>query len=333
MTHLPEIVIESGLLDHLDTKYLTKRCAIICDDIVAALYAEMLMRQLGGEILLCTFPYGESSKTRRTKELIEDQMLDRGFGRESSIIGLGGGVATDIAGFVASTYCRGIPYVSIPTTLLGMCDAGLGGKTGVNVPQGKNMIGTFYQPKAIYIDPSTLKSLPLKEKRCGAAEMIKHGMIADSNYFAYLQNNHKRLFQEPYLTEAISESVRIKKEIVLADEREVTGRRSTLNFGHTVAHALEKLSHYTLSHGEAVAIGILAESKMSGMDTGAIKDLLLAFELPIQPSFSVSPEQLYDAMKHDKKAVNGVPYFVKLEAIGLAGACTPVEKQMLETLW
>lgn len=331
------IWIENGLLEHPEKllSLLERRCAVISDTVVAPLYAEKLVNRLDIDAFLCLFPSGESYKTRQSKELIEDQMLERGCGRDSCILAIGGGVVSDVAGFVASTYCRGIPYVIIPTTLLGMCDAGIGGKTGVNVPQGKNMIGTIYQPRAICIDPSVLKSLPAKEKRNGVAEMIKHGLIADVHYFEYLETHQGTLFQEPFLTEAITESVRIKKAVVQEDEYD-RGHRLALNAGHTIGHALEQLSGYTLAHGEAVAIGMLAESRLSNLDgksLARLDALVQAFGLPVKPPFTVSLEQLYEVMTRDKKSINGIPHFVKIEAIGRAGACVPLSKEQLHFLW
>lgn len=332
-----DIEIKSGLLSELPT-YLAsfkERIAIITDENVAKLYT------LPGDYLF-TFPHGEQNKTRETKQRLEDQLLEKGLGRDTCIIALGGGVVTDLAGFIAATYCRGVPLVMIPTTLLGMVDASIGGKTGVNVPQGKNLIGCIYQPKKVCIDPATLKSLPLNELSNGVVEMIKHGLIADAQIFAYLENHAKQLLalDPAVLEQAIFDSCRIKKEIVEEDERE-KGKRHLLNFGHTVGHALERLTNYALPHGEAVAIGLLAESHMAVQlgylaesDLERIRRVLQAYAVPLKMP-KVAPEALLKAMASDKKALKAKPRFVLIEAIGSpmpfgGNYCTEVEEGVIK---
>ena len=223
-----------------------------------------LYLQLGLEAILFSFPNGEQHKSRATKEKLEDQLFEKELGRDICVIALGGGVTTDLGGYLAATYCRGVPLVMMPTSLLGMVDASIGGKTGVNTPYGKNLVGSIYQPKKVLIDPATLQSLPLKELRNGIVEMIKHGLILDRDYFTYLNEHADQLLELDLsiLEKAIFESCRIKREIVEQDDRE-SGKRNLLNFGHTVGHALENLTHYSLAHGEAVAIGILVESHLA----------------------------------------------------------------------
>jgi 3-dehydroquinate synthase len=342
-----EIEIGSGLLN-VQTKYLSSlasRFAIITDDKVTPLYGEQLQAYLvssGLEVDLFSFPNGEQYKTRETKELLENQLFEKGFGRDSCVIALGGGVVTDIAGYLAATYCRGIPLVMIPTSLLGMVDASIGGKTGVNAFYGKNMLGCIYQPKKVVIDLSTLKSLPKKEFASGVVEMIKHGLIADFKLFEDLEKHPNELLalDSSFLERVIFESCRIKKEIVEQDEKE-KGKRHLLNFGHTVGHALELLTHYSLSHGEAVAIGLLVESYLS-LTSGVldqqsfdrIKKNLIQYDLPLKLPSRFSIPTILEAMALDKKSLRGQPRFVMINAIGSplihdSSYCAHVEASLL----
>ena len=324
---------------------LASRFAIITDDRVSLLYGEQLHKSLfsyGLEVYLFSFPTGEQYKTRATKELLENQLFEKGLGRDTCVIALGGGVVTDMAGYVAATYCRGVSLVMIPTSLLGMVDASIGGKTGVNVPYGKNLLGCIYQPKKVLIDPSTLKSLPKKELANGVVEMIKHALIADCALFTYFEEHADQLLAlDPEILEkVIFESCRIKKEIVEQDEKE-KGKRHLLNLGHTIGHALERLTHYTLSHGEAVAIGILVESYLS-VQLGAldqksfdrIKKNLVQYTLPLLLPSQLPVQTILDAMALDKKSVRGQPRFVVIDAIGSPLAydssyCTHVEESLI----
>jgi 3-dehydroquinate synthase len=310
------------------------------------LYGEKLQKSLsssGLEIHLFTFPNGEQYKTRATKELLENQLFEKGLGRDTCVIALGGGVVTDMAGYLAATYCRGVPLVMIPTSLLGMVDASIGGKNGVNVAYGKNMIGCIYQPQKVVIDLTTLNSLPKKELANGVVEIIKHGLIADYDLFEYLEKHSEKFLALDYavLEKAIFDSCRIKKEIVEQDQME-KGKRHLLNFGHTIGHALERLTHYSISHGEAVAIGLLVESYLS-ITLGAlnqssfdrIKNILVRYGLPLQLP-SVFPVQIMlEAMAMDKKSRKGQPRFVMIEAIGSPLAygsnyCTHIEESLIK---
>lgn len=343
-----DIEIGSGILnrqtDFLST--LASRFVIITDDNLAPLYGENLHKTLsaaGLEVYLFSFPAGEQHKTRGTKELLENQMFETGLGRDTCVIALGGGVVTDLAGYLAATYCRGIPLVMAPTSLLGMVDASIGGKTGVDVPYGKNLLGCIYQPKKVVTDLSTLKTLPKKELANGAVEMIKHALIADSKLFDDLEkhSNHLLKLDTPYLEKAIFESCRIKKGIVEQDEKD-KGKRHLLNFGHTIGHALERLTHFSLSHGEAVAIGIMVESHLSlqlgALDQnsfGRIKQILVQYGLPLKLPTQIPIQALLDGMVLDKKSVRGQPRFVMIEAIGSPYIqkncyCTPVEETLLK---
>jgi 3-dehydroquinate synthase len=343
-----EIEIGNGLLN-FQSQYLNSlasRFAIITDDKVAPLYGEQLQEDLassGMEVYLYSFPNGEQYKTRATKELLENQLFEKGLGRDTCVIALGGGVVTDIAGYLAATYCRGIPLVMIPTSLLGMVDASIGGKTGVNAPYGKNMLGCIYQPKKVVIDLSTLKSLPKKELANGVVEMIKHGLIADCKLFEDLEKHSDQLLalDSAVVGKTIFESCRIKKDIVEQDEKE-KGKRHLLNFGHTVGHALERLTDYSLSHGEAVAIGLLVESyfslKLEAFDQNSfdrIKKILIRYGLPLQLPSRLSIPAILDAMALDKKSLRGQPRFVMIDAIGSpkiydSSCCSHVEESLIE---
>lgn len=342
-----DIEIEAGSLErqasYLST--LASRFAIITDDKVAALYGEQLSRTLisaGLENHLFSFPGGEQNKTRATKELVENQLFNCGLGRDTCVIALGGGVVTDIAGYIAATYCRGIPLVMIPTSLLGMVDASLGGKTGVNVPHGKNMLGCIYQPKKVVIDPLTLKSLPKKELSNGVVEMIKHGLIDDLNFFEFLERHSSSILtlDLSIIEDAIFESCRIKKKIIEQDEKESSKRR-LLNFGHTIGHALEKTTNYALSHGEAVATGILVESyistqlgKLPQSSFARIQTILIKFGLPQKLPDQFNMQAIFKAMAMDKKSIEGKPRFVIIENIGSPCSyhfnyCTAIDESLI----
>lgn len=327
-------------------KKLAHKFAIISDSKVAEKYGQSLRdfwHKEGLDVHLFVFSSGEQSKTRETKIALENQMFEKGFARDSCLIALGGGVATDVGGFIAATYCRGIPLVMIPTSLLGMVDASIGGKTGIDVPYGKNMIGSIYQPKKVVIDIETLQTLPLKELRNGIVEMIKHGIIADPSYFQYLETHVADLLhlKTPIVTQAIYESCRIKKEIVEEDEKE-SGKRHLLNFGHTVGHALETLTHYSIAHGEAVAIGMLVESHLA-LQSGylkkeafdKIKKILIDYGLPLTLPSNLAIEAILETMTLDKKSRKGQPRYVMIDKIGSAlpfegHYCTEVDQNMIK---
>jgi 3-dehydroquinate synthase len=314
-----DILIGRGLLAQLPT-LLATHCpsstyVVISDSHVGPRFGESVvagLRQAGYTALLLTFPAGEWNKTRETWSALSDRLVDAHVDRGGVVIALGGGVVGDLAGFVAATYLRGIRYVQVPTSLLAMLDASIGGKTGVDLPQGKNLLGAFHQPRVVVADLETLSTLPGPQFAAGMAEAIKHGVIADAEYFAGLERDHGRLVARDAeaLEHMVKRSVEIKAEVVAADEREA-GRRAILNFGHTVGHAIESTSGYGVLHGEAVAIGMTFESRLAERagiaEAGTAKriaQVLTRFSLPLElPDTPV--DALIDAMWHDKKAQNG----------------------------
>ena len=305
---------------------------IISDDKVKTLYAEklkMAFTENGFACLLLSFSAGEKSKTRATKELLEDKMLEKGFGADTCIIAIGGGVTSDLAGFIAATYCRGIPLVLIPTSFLAMVDASIGGKNGVNTPYGKNLIGTTTDPNKVIIDSDTLKTLDPKDLRDGFVEVIKHALIWDESLFDYLEKHAENLLSLDLLDidEIIAKSCQIKVKIVLEDTQR-KGIRNLLNFGHTIGHAIENLTNYELSHGEAVAIGILVESyiafKLGVFDYPSIeriKNLFLKIRLPLKLQNKLAISDLLQAMTIDKKSLKKTPRFVIIDKIGSCLNC------------
>ena len=323
-----------------------KRFAIITDEKVAALYKNPFREFMEEQELKCTFITfrgGERSKTRRSKEEIEDKLLEEKMGRDTLLIALGGGVVTDLCGFVASTYCRGVPYLSIPTSLLGMVDASIGGKTGVNVKQAKNIIGAIYPPLAIFSDFSMLKTLPDKEILSGSAEIVKYGLIADKHLFSALVEDLDKWQQrdEDFFQKIILKSCKIKQKVVFHDLKE-SGERRILNFGHTIGHAIEALEDYTLSHGIAIAMGMIVEALISQKlghldqkDFDEIYELIKIMGFPLKLSDKVTPLAMKNRMKHDKKAEKTTARFVVLDGIGktlrFKGAyCSAVEPSLID---
>jgi 3-dehydroquinate synthase len=307
------VYIETGLLgrlgaligEHLDGR----RVAMIADATVHRLYRDGRLGPVTWDGDALTFEPGETSKTREEWGRLTDELLRRGYGRDSGIVTLGGGVAGDLAGFVAATYLRGVPYLQTPTTLLAMLDASVGGKTGVDTPEGKNLIGAFHPPVAVIADPAALATLPEREFRGGLAEAVKHGVIADPAYFEWIEREADALLarDRSALEWLVRRSVEIKAEVVSADERE-GGRRAILNAGHTVAHALERASSYGVPHGEAVALGLVAEAALAeelglaaaGLCT-RVAAVLSRLGLPVRLALPLSPDALIPAMTNDKK--------------------------------
>lgn len=342
-----QIDIQDGLLEDRSALRecfgkLGERIAIVTHRGLDPLYGEPLRRLLaasGFEVHVLSFAEGEQYKSRQTKEHLEDQLLERGLGRDTCLVALGGGIVSDMAGYIAATYCRGVPLVIIPTSLLAMVDACMGGKSGVNVPQGKNLVGCIYQPKAILIDPFVLHSLPPCDLRNGAVEMIKHGLVADAAYFNWLERHAAELLslKASVVHKAIVDSCHIKTSIVARDERE-GGIRSYLNYGHTIGHALERLTDYALSHGEAVAIGLVVESRIS-VDLGLLPQsdyqrilaILRRCGLPLKIPLEISLKACLGAMAMDKKSLKGKPRFTLLSTIGHphGNSCSPIDDGVL----
>jgi 3-dehydroquinate synthase len=281
------------------------------------LYAEQIRAAVDAHTIdVLTVPAGENYKTRESWASLTDQMLVRGFGRDSAVIALGGGVVGDLAGFVASTYMRGIPVVQIPTTLLAMIDASIGGKTGIDTPAGKNLVGTFHYPAGVIVELQVLDTLPLRERRAGLAEAIKHGVIADEAYlFAVADSLTEMLATDGEISDRmlslIVRSIEIKAEVVSRDERE-EGLRQILNFGHTIGHAVELLSGYSLHHGEAVAIGMALESRLAEHIGVAQKgtapkvaEVLRLAGLPTELPPGSGVDAILEAMRSDKKVRTG----------------------------
>jgi 3-dehydroquinate synthase len=323
--------VEPGVLERLDElvqRHLSgRRVALIADDTVYRLLRDGRLPGARWDGAALTFPSGERSKTRDTWSRLTDELLRLGFGRDSGIVALGGGVAGDLGGFVAATYMRGVPYLQVPTTLLAMLDASVGGKTGVDTAEGKNLIGAFHPPVAVLADPRVLATLPEREYRAGLAEAVKHGLIADREYFGWMERNVEPLLtRDPAaLQHLVRRSVEIKAEVVSEDEREA-GRRAILNAGHTVAHALERATEYRLPHGEAVGLGLLAEAALAtglGLATpeaGArVAALLERLGLPtrLEP---LPEERVLQAMESDKKNRGGGIRFALPRGLGTMGA-------------
>jgi 3-dehydroquinate synthase len=304
-----------------------KTCAIVSDTNVAALFANRIEESLasaGFEPTLITIPAGEKSKTLTQVSKICDQMIAAGLDRQSFVVGLGGGMIGDISGFVAAIYERGIPHVQIPTTLLAMVDSSIGGKTGVNTRDGKNLIGVFHHPSLVIDDVDVLKTLPRREFNQGFAEMIKHAVIADRELFRTLQSWEAG--EAPALQRLIRRNIQIKSKIVAKDAHDRTGHRAVLNFGHTVGHAIERAGGYRkFLHGEAVSLGIVAACTISMKKAGlsvdqrdAIVHLLRKFDLPTRLPPNFSRKKILDALKFDKKFEAGKVRFVVTPRIGSA---------------
>jgi 3-dehydroquinate synthase len=328
-----DILIGSGLLRQLATlvrEYAPAAAyAVISDAHVGKILGEDTVAQLsaaGHRAALFTFPAGEANKTRDTWASLSDRMLASHFGRDSAVIALGGGVVTDVAGFVAATYLRGVSLVQVPTTLLAMIDSSIGGKTGVDVPAGKNLLGAFHQPRVVIADPELLGSLSSVQLAAGLAEAVKHGVIADAEYFAFLEREYAAIFAKhaPALERVVQRSVEIKAAVVAQDERE-KGRRAILNFGHTVGHAIEATSQYDVLHGEAVAIGMVYEGRLAellGIAAGGvaqrIQTALERLNLPVERPDASNVDDLLAAMRTDKKVRAGEIRLALPRAIGSA---------------
>ena len=301
------------------------RIAVISDEVIAPLYAGRIAAALGEDrSTLIAIPPGEEHKTRVTWAAITDALLEARFGRDSIVIALGGGVVGDLAGFVAATYLRGVPVVQVPTSLLAMVDASIGGKTGVDTTFGKNLVGAFHPPLAVVADLDTLETLPVIERINGLAEALKHGVICDASYFGLVASTD---ITTADWQRVVARSIAIKSSVVASDERE-HGLRKTLNFGHTIGHAVEQLMEYRVPHGACVAYGMLVESKIAialGLCDPALEGQLRAaldrLGLPTGMPGLLTPEAIVDATLNDKKARGGmVEYALPSRCGAVAGA-------------
>jgi 3-dehydroquinate synthase len=308
---------------------LGRRCAIISDRNVAPLYAAKAiasLRKAGFDPLLATLPPGETSKSLRIFHSCCDQLASHRLERKSFIVALGGGVVGDLAGFVAAAYLRGIAFVQAPTTLLAQVDSSVGGKVGVNLAAGKNLVGAFHQPRLVLCDLATLRTLPMRDYRAGLAEVIKYGIICDSEFFARLERDLPLLLRRDgeVLADVIARCCEIKADIVRQDETE-TGVRAILNFGHTIGHAIEAIAGYgKFLHGEAISIGQVAAAKLSMRATGLsaghaarIETLFVRAGLPSAIQLTTRRQTaLIKAMQLDKKVSDGQIHFVLARRIG-----------------
>jgi len=328
-----EIKIGSGLLKHLGKECarqnLGHRCAIISDHNVAPRFAAIAKHSLakaGFDSVLITCPAGETTKRLKSVQACYDQLAAHRLERKSFIVALGGGVVGDLAGFVAATYLRGIAFVQVPTTLLAQVDSSVGGKVGVNLKAGKNLVGAFHQPRLVLCDLDTLRTLPLREFRAGLAEVIKYGIIYDAKLFARLERDLAKLLKRDpkTLAEVIARCCEIKADVVGQDETE-SGLRAILNFGHSLGHGLETISSYgKYLHGEAIAIGQVAAAALSASllglppgDVNRIRDLFQRAGLPTQVQLNAAlRKKLFAAMRLDKKVSGGEVKFVLAERIG-----------------
>lgn len=313
--------LRSGLVGNI------KKYAVITDSIVKDLYADNICKKLqeaGYHAELFSFEAGEKSKTRATKEMIEDAMLSHGYRRDCCIIAVGGGVVTDLAGFIAGTFGRGVPFINYATTLLAAADASVGGKTAVDTPLATNLIGLFNQPKKVYLDIATWQTLPDRQISSGLAETIKHACMASEEFFVYLEDHIEDILKvEKTACEHIAEeNCKIKYHVVEKDEKE-SGLREILNLGHTVGRAIETVSNYQLLHGEALSIGMIAQTLLANElgymtveETKRVKNLLQKANLPVSIPDYIDKEELVKKLYTDKKVKDGKLRFVVEKGIG-----------------
>ncbi len=326
------IMIGSGILKDIGKTIekfeFSRKIALISNPTVHGLYGKTVsdaIKGAGYDLTEILVPDGEEYKSLAYAEKIYESLLKAKLDRKSALIALGGGVIGDITGFAASTYMRGISFIQAPTTLLAQVDSSVGGKTGVNHPLGKNMIGTFWQPRLVWVDTATLETLPHREFLSGLGEVIKYGIIWDEEFFAYLEKNRDKILKlDPAaLTHVISCSCEIKSEIVSKDERE-SGLRAILNYGHTIGHAIETFTGYKkYLHGEAVSIGMSMEARLSqqlglidNKEVFKIKALIDSCGLPSEMPGEIEISELVEIMQIDKKTVGGRIHFVLPEKVG-----------------
>lgn len=318
----------------LDATWAGKSCrsALLVSDanLTAYPYPRIVseaLREVGITSETAVLPPGEAAKSLESASSLYDRLIAMKADRHSAVVAVGGGVIGDLAGFVAATYARGLPLLMVPTSLLAQVDSSVGGKVGVNHPRAKNIIGAFHQPAGVWIDTALLRSLPLRELRCGLAEVVKYGMIMDASFFDDLERRAQALLDRraEVMNSVVAHCCRLKADVVTQDEREETGRRAVLNFGHTVGHAIEAVAGYSgaFQHGEAVAAGMVAECRLAerlGWITSALTDRLVSLlhrlGLPTEAR-GLDPDRLIDAMTRDKKNQRGAIRFVLPRRLGL----------------
>lgn len=316
---------------------LGRKVCIITDDNVSPLYIDEFKKvclNVFNEVFVYTFKAGEQNKNMETITKFYDFFMENKLDRKSVVIGLGGGVCGDMAGFAAATYMRGIKFVQVPTTLLSQVDSSVGGKVGIDYNGSKNIIGAFYQPEFVYINIDTLKTLPKREYGAGLAEVIKYGPIYDEDFYNFIKENKEKIevIDEEVIKKVISRCCEIKADVVSQDEKE-SGLREILNFGHTIGHAIETVKNFGLLHGECVGIGMKAALYIS-FKRGYINedimtdvvDLLEYFEIPVSCE-EVTAEEIYKQMFHDKKVKDNKIGFVLIKKFGLCERTTDVTKE------
>jgi 3-dehydroquinate synthase len=330
------VEIQPGLLRSAPSRIADElqpagRVAVVSDDRVAGLYGRDFTEELvraGADAELFPFPAGEANKTRAEWTRLTDALLNAGVGRDGLVVGLGGGVTGDLAGFVAASYMRGIPILQIPTSLLAMIDASVGGKTGVDTPAGKNLVGAFHPPLGVWIDPDVLSTLPAEERAQGLAEALKHGAILDPEYFQQVADAAPGIVDGDLdrAAEVVARSVEIKADVVSRDERE-GGFRKVLNFGHTLGHGIEAASDYRLGHGSAVALGMVLEARLgeamqitAAGTSAALREAVAGLGLPgglsDVPEPAIEADRVLSLLATDKKARAGSVRYVLLDRIG-----------------
>jgi 3-dehydroquinate synthase len=339
------IVIQNGLLADIGAELkkhnFANRYFVISDSTVADLYGQQLLaslKQAGYDSEILIFPAGEQSKVLTTIGDLASRLAQFGMDRSDGLLALGGGVTGDITGFLAASFIRGVPFVQVPTTLLAQVDSSVGGKTGVDIPEGKNLVGAFYQPKAVYIDSQVLKTLPKEELLNGLAEVIKYGVIYDGKFFDFLESKRQEILalNLAVIEEVIESCCAIKAAVVEADEREADLRR-ILNFGHTIGHAVEADSNYQLAHGMAVAIGMVAACRLA-VDKGIFENsmservlrLIADFGLPVSIPPDAVANKLKAYLQTDKKTVGGKVFFVLPTEIGKVTITDNIDSSMLD---
>ncbi len=335
------------LAEDLKNRPLGKRYAIISDTTVAPLWSEklrMALEVVGMRTEIFTFPAGEENKNRAMKEMLENQLLATGYGRDSAVLALGGGVVGDLAGYTAATYMRGVPVVQIPTTTLSMADSSIGGKTGVDTEYGKNLIGAFHHPWAVYMDMNTLATLDERNYRAGLAELIKHGFIRNPEILAFFDEHREVIMGRTgneYATvmeDLFYLNCQVKNDVVARDDKEA-GLRQILNYGHTLGHGVEILSNFEMIHGECVGLGMRFAAYLAARLGLATEDwqqrqseILDGLQMPAMIPQKVSTEELMRVMLMDKKTRDGQIRFVLTSAPGEARYNVTVEQSVLENM-